>query len=301
MARRALVLGGGGAVGVAWESGLLSGLAEAGLDLSGADFILGTSAGSIVGSQLAMGRDSTSLAAPILSEGAAQQGSTPGRSPGAPPPDLSMLMQKMAKVMSSAEPADAARAELGAWALQAETVGEDEFIARFARSVGDHPEGYWPDRFACTAVDASDGAFVVWNKESGVDLARAVASSCSVPGIAPPVTLRGRRYMDGGMRSPTNADVAKGFDVVFLVAISAGGPASAAMPMADAFRRRLEWELNEVRQSGGRIELITPDSASLEAFGPNMMDFGRRPGAARAGLAQGRTAAAKLRAAWPSA
>lgn len=301
MTRRALVLGGGGAVGVAWESGLLAGLAEAGLDLSGGDFILGTSAGSIVGSQLAMGRDATALAAPILSEGAGQQGSTPGRSAGASPPDLSLLIEKMAKVMSSAEPADQARAELGAWALRAETVGEDEFIARFARSIGDHPEGFWPDRFACTAVDASDGSFVVWNKESGVDLARAVASSCSVPGIAPPVTLRGRRYMDGGMRSPTNADVAKGFDVVFLVAISAGGGTGVAAPMADVFRRRLEGELDTVRQTGSRIELIIPDAASLDAFGPNMMDFGRRPGAARAGLAQGRTAAAKLRTAWLSA
>ncbi len=70
MPKRALVLGGGGAVGVAWESGLLAGLAEAGLDLSGADFILGTSAGSVVGSQLAMGRDATALAAPVLKESA---------------------------------------------------------------------------------------------------------------------------------------------------------------------------------------------------------------------------------------
>ncbi|MFZ0981549.1 MAG: patatin-like phospholipase family protein [Candidatus Acidiferrales bacterium] len=301
MPKRALVLGGGGAVGVAWESGLLAGLAEAGLDLSGADFILGTSAGSVVGCQLAMGRDATALAAPVLNEGANRQGSSPSRSSGSPPPDLSVLIEKMAKAMSSTGPADQARAELGAWALQAETGSEDEFVARFARSIGDYPEGSWPDRFACTAVDASDGSFVVWNKESGVSLARAVASSCSVPGIAPPVTLRGRRYMDGGMRSPTNADVAKGFDVVFLVAISAGGGAGAATPMADVFRRRLEGELDTVRQSGSRIELMIPDAASLEAFGPNMMDFGRRPGAARAGLAQGRSVAAKLRSAWLSA
>jgi NTE family protein len=301
MPKRALVLGGGGAVGVAWESGLLAGLAQAGLDLSGADFILGTSAGSVVGSQLAMGRDATALAAPVLNEGADRQGSSPSRSSGSPPPDLSVLIEKMARAMASTGPADQARAELGAWALQAETVSEDEFVARFARSIGDYPEGSWPERFACTAVDASDGSFVVWNKESGVSLARAVASSCSVPGIAPPVTLRGRRYMDGGMRSPTNADVAKGYDVVFLVAVSAGGGAGVATPMADVFRRRLEGELDTVRQSGSRIELLIPDAASLEAFGPNMMDFGRRPGAARAGLAQGRSAAAKLRSAWLSA
>jgi NTE family protein len=299
MLRRALVLGGGGPVGVAWESGLLAGLAEAGLDLSGADFVLGTSAGSIVGSQLAMGRPATALIAPLLSEGAQQQASSASQPAGSRPPDLSVLIEKMAKAISSTGPAaDQARAEIGAWALQAETVSEDEYIARFARSIGDYPEGSWPDRFACTAVDTADGAFVVWNKESGVDLARAVASSCSVPGIAPPITFRGRRYMDGGMRSPTNADVAKGFDVLFLVAVSTGGGAGAAAPTADVFRRRIEGEVDTVRQSGSRTELIIPDAASLEAFGANLMDFGRRPGAARAGLAQGRSAAAKLRPAW---
>jgi NTE family protein len=300
MPRRALVLGGGGPVGVAWESGLLAGMAEAGLDLSGADFILGTSAGSIVGSQLAMGRAATALVAPFLSESPGQPAASLSRLPGSPPPDLTGLVQKMAKAISSTGPADQARAELGAWALQAQTTSEDDFIAGFARAIGDHREGLWPDRFACTAVDTADGSFVVWNKESRVDLARAIASSCCVPGIAPPITLRGHRYMDGGMRSPTNADVATGFDVVFVVAVSGGG-ASAATPMGDVFRRQLERESDTLRESRSRVELIVPDAASLEAFGQNLMDFARRPGTARAGLAQGRSGAAKLRSAWLSA
>lgn len=286
-------------MGVAWESGLLAGLAEAGLDLSNADFILGTSAGSVVGSQLGMGRATTALAAPFLSESADPQTSSPSQLFGSQPPDLSVLIQKMAKAISTTGPAEPARAEIGAWALQAKTASEEAFVASFGRSIGDYPEGFWPDRFSCTAVDTSDGSFVVWSKESGVKLARAIASSCSVPGICPPITIHGRRYMDGGMRSPTNADLAKGSDVVFLLAMSGG--AVAATPMAELFSRRLEAELEVVRQSGSRIELIVPDAASLEAFGLNLMDFRRRPAAAKAGLTQGRSAAPKLRTKWTSA
>ncbi len=105
--------------------------------------------------------------------------------------------------------------------------------------------------------------------------------------------------MDGGMRSGTNADLAKGHDIVFVFALSlAAAPPS---PMTEAFRRRLEGELESLRATGSRVELISPDPASLEAFGPNMMDYRRRPGAARAGFARGRAIAADLRAAWNAA
>jgi NTE family protein len=294
MSGRALVLGGGGPVGIAWESGLLAGLAEAGLDLAEADFILGTSAGSVVGAQVAMGRPTVGLAAPFLSEDHAPP--SPSQSLGATPPDLSTLIAKMQAAMSAAGPPEKARADLGAWALAAPTMSEDQFIASFGRAIRDYPESDWPGHgFACTAVDTADGSFAVWNKDSHVSLAHAVASSCSVPGIYPPVTINGRRYMDGGMRSATNADVAKGYDVVFVVSVTA---AATATGMADLFRRRLEAELDTVRQSGSRLELIFPDAPSLESFGLNLMDFRRRPGAAKAGLAQGRANAARLAKLW---
>ncbi len=294
MKTRALVLGGGGPVGIAWESGLLSGLAEAGLDLSEADFILGTSAGSVVGAQVAMGRPVVGLAAPFLSED--HQPPSPSQSLGATPPDLSGLITKMQEAMSGTGKPEEARAGLGAWALKASTMSEDQFIASFGHAIRDFPDGAWPEHsFACTAVDTADGSFAVWNKESRISLARAVASSCSVPGVYPPVTINGRRYMDGGMRSATNADVAKGYGIVFVVAVTAGATATG---MAELFRRRLDADLDAVRQSGSRVELIAPDSPSLEAFGINLMDFRRRPGAAKAGLAQGRANAARLAELW---
>jgi NTE family protein len=301
MTTRALVLSGGGPVGIAWECGLIGGMAEAGVDLSTADFILGTSAGSFVGAQLAMGMTPQALAAPFLAMGAEKPlprpvGSAGG--PSAPPPDLTQLARMMAEAASGERPAQDVRAEIGAWALAAPTMDEDAFLYSFGRFLNELAPDAWPQRgYACSAVDAVDGSFRLWTKDSGVGLARAVASSCSVPGVYPPVTIDGRRYIDGGMRSGTNADMAKGYDLVVVVAIPAGG---AASPAAERARKTLDGELQVLRKSGARVALIAPDEASMQALGVNLMDARRRPGAAVAGYAQGQTGAdaQALRAAW---
>jgi NTE family protein len=97
--------------------------------------------------------------------------------------------------------------------------------------------------------------------------------------------------MDGGMRSATNADLAKGYDVVVVVAIS-----SPAVP--EPLRRPLERELQSLRDSGSRVALVTPDAESLAAFGPNLMDFARRPAAAASGMRQGKAGLDTLRDLW---
>ena len=291
---RALVLGGGGPVGIAWESGLVAGLARAGVDLGQADFTMGTSAGSFVGARLAMGADATTLADPILAE--AERPAGPARNGSRPPADLSKLMSLMAEAQGGLRNPAAARAEIGAFALAAETISETDFIASFGRSFASLPEDAWPERgFACTAVDAMDGSFRFWTKDSGVGVTRAVASSCSVPGVYPPVTINGRRYIDGGMRSPTNADMAAGYDLVVVVAVRLG---AAAGPALDRIAARFDEEVESLKEGGATVVVITPDDASVEAFGPNLMDFRRRAGAARAGLAQGEAYAADLKELW---
>jgi NTE family protein len=291
MTRKALVLGGGGPVGIAWESGLLAGLAEAGVDLSDADFILGTSAGSFVGAQLAMGADPASLAKPFLAMGEAAPKSKTG-----PAPDLTVLMRKMAEAASGERLAQEVRAEIGAWALEQSPMSEEAFIRSFGRFLAELPADAWPKKgYACTAVDAETGEFRLWNRVDGVGLARAVASSCSVPGVYPPVTINGRRYIDGGMRSAVNADMAVGYDLVVVAAIRVAVGAGEA---AERMRRALDAELQVLRDGGARVELVTPDEASMAAFGPNLMDMRRRPGAAQAGVTQGRTEAEAIRAAW---
>jgi len=293
---RALVLGGGGPVGIAWETGLIAGLAKAGVDLGRADFIMGTSAGSFVGARLAMGAEAATLADPILAE---PPRSAPAESPSrlqSTPPDMTRLVKLMAEANAGARPAEEVRKEIGAFALAAETPDEAAFIASFGRQFAGLPEDAWPERgYACTAVDAETGAFQLWTRESGVGVTRAVASSCSVPGVYPPVTLKGRRYIDGGMRSSTNADLAKGHDLVVVVQVRSGATAGAA---AEAFARRFDTEVAELRAAGAKVVVLAPDAGSQAAMGLNLMDFRQRAAAVRAGLSQGAAEAEGLRAAW---
>jgi NTE family protein len=289
---RALVLGGGGPVGIAWESGLLAGFAQAGVDLGKADFIMGTSAGAFVGARLALGAEARGLAEPILKEAERAADAAPREAAARPPADLGRLMALMGEVYSGTRNPTEVRREIGAYALDAQTMGEDAFIASFGRSFANLPRFAWPEKdFACTAVDAEDGSFRLWTKAAGVGVTRAVASSCSVPGVYPPVTIEGRRYIDGGMRSATNADMAAGYDTVVIVAVRAGAA-------AERLTARLDEEVQTLQEGGATVVVITPDEASVGAFGPNLMDFRRRPDAVRAGLAQGGAEAADLRALW---
>lgn len=294
MTTRAIVLGGGGPVGIAWESGLLAGLAECGIDVSNADSIIGTSAGSAVGAQLAMGRRPAQLHAAVAADSARTDPSpTRGNAGNTPAPDLTPLMTFMQRAATGdADPVELRR-EIGAFALSAPTMSEEAFIATFGQALAGADS--WPHPgYQCTAVDALTGEFVTWTAASDVPLNRAVASSCSVPGIYPPVTINGRRYIDGGMRSATNADLARGCDVALVVAVSVNAPG----PMSEIRERRLQGELDQVRESGGRLELIQPDQASQEALGLNLMDFRRRAGAAAAGYAQGKAEATRLAGFW---
>jgi NTE family protein len=296
MTKKALVLSGGGAVGIAWESGLIGGLAKAGVDLSDADFILGTSAGSFVGARLAMGQSPEEIAAPFLKMDEAPPKPASGGQAAPRPRELAPLMAKMQEIAAGDRSPQEVRAELGAFALTASDMSEEAFIQSFGRAFAGVPEDGWPQRaFACTAVDCADGSFQLWDAASGVNLARAVASSCAVPGVFPPITLKGRRYMDGGVRSSTSADLAKGYDVVIVVAVRAG---MAVGSIAERAAAALAQELAELREGGAQVEVVTPDAASLDAFGFNMMDPSRRPGAAKAGYAQGQARAEALRDVW---
>jgi NTE family protein len=288
MKDRALVLGGGGPVGIAWESGVAAGLASEGVKIGDADFILGTSAGSFVGAQLAGGRDPQEMAAAQIEQGRAPSPTAPGAASAAP--DLTPLMGFIARFPQQGPPGPDLLTEIGAFALKAQpVVTEDQFVAIMSATAT--RDGSWPDRFGCTTVDTADGAFKVWRKGDGVELARGVASSCAVPGIYPPIAIRGRRWMDGGMRSATCLDLAAGYRRVLCLAV--------VPPMARSFMgARLDGEKHKVELEGGRVELILPDDASGEAFGVNLMDASRREAVTLAGIEQGKREAARLKGFW---
>jgi len=287
---RALVLGGGGPVGIAWEAGLAAGLKEGGVDIARADFILGTSAGSFVGAVLAGGREPAALAQAQIELGRAQAAAP--RDPNRPrpaAPDLAPLMRFMMDAPVDREPAPELLAKIGAFALSAQTIGEDEYLQSFGSlATGERP---WPEPFACTAVDAESGAFRMWAHGDAIPLAKGVASSCSVPGIYPPIAIAGRQWIDGGMRSSTSADLAAGHKRVLIVAVIAGGEND---PRLALLGNRMERERAAIAEAGGASELIAPDEASRAVFGVNLMNAARRAEIAEAGIAQGRREAERL-------
>jgi NTE family protein len=282
---RALVLGGGGPLGVAWESGLIAGFAQADVDLGQADFILGTSAGAIVGARLASGGDSARLADAVLDPASAEIPPPPGGSSE----DFLKMVALMREAQSGARHPAEVRRELGAYALAADATSEAAFFEVVGRELGAIPHLGWPVRnFACTAVDVEDGGFQLWQADSGVDLLPAVTSSACVPGLITPITLQGRRYMDGGMRSPTNADLAAGYDLIVVVAVA---PPGAPTPQLDE-------EVETLKAVGATVVAITLDEGAGLAVGTDLMDSRRKPQAARAGLAQGLSQAGILKSVW---
>jgi len=279
---RALVLSGGGPVGIAWQTGLAAGLAAAGVDLADADLFVGTSAGSAVGAQVALGRDMGAQVERLRDAATRRGAEAPSESRGGPRrgPGLAGLMGIMGSV-AGLEPEERLR-KIGRFALDAETGPEEDFIGTFSYLRG---QG-WPTPFVCTAIDAETGKFVTWGADAGVEVDRAVASSCAVPGIFPPITIAGRRYIDGGMRSVTNADLAAGHDRVLILSVVAGRVNTSASEEA------------ALREAGSTVATIAPDDKFTAAIGMNLMDGSKTADAVELGLAQGEREAAEWRSFW---
>jgi NTE family protein len=277
--RKALVLGGGGITGIAWEIGVLAGLAEAGVDLTGADLVVGTSAGSVVGAQLTSGADLETLFARQLEPPTGEQAARMTRA---------ALARYAWAVLRSRGDDVGFRRRVGALALAAEQAGLTPTEQERLDVIGSRlVSREWPDRdLRVTAVDAETGEFRVLDRTSGVPLLQAVAASCAVPGVYPPVTIDGRRYVDGGMRSAANADLAEGCDrVVVLAPIPRGvGPLASV----DA----------QVTGMVARVAVVSPDEAARRAIGRNVLDPAARAGSARAGRAQAAGVAAQVTEVW---
>ncbi|MYT19018.1 patatin-like phospholipase family protein, partial [Streptomyces sp. SID7760] len=269
----ALVLGGGGLTGVGWEAGMLYGLARAGVDLTAADLVVGTSAGSVVGAQLTSGQLSPrELYERQLGDPAGEVAARLGTG----------LIARYAVAMVRSRDPEAYRRRVGALALAADTGEEAERRKVLEARLVSHA---WPERrLVVTAVDALTGELAAFDRQSGAGLVEAVSASCAVPGVWPPVTVGGRRFIDGGIRSATNADLASGCSRVVILAPMALGSGLVPSPAAQAAR---------LREAGARVLLITPSTQARKAFGRNVLDPARRDPAARAGLAQAASHAAE--------
>ena len=189
------MLGGGGVTGVAWELGLLTGLREAGVDLGTAELVVGTSAGAVVAAQLTSGAPLEQAYEAQLTGQGAEIAARMGR----------RALAAWGWAMLVTRDPTAYRARIGRFAVRAPTGPE---AARRAIIESRLPSHTWPERhLLITAVDAATGEFVAFDRNSGVPLVDAVGASCAVPGVWPPVTINGRRWIDGGVRGPVNADL----------------------------------------------------------------------------------------------
>ena len=146
----------------------------------------------------------------------------------------------------------------------------------------------WPaERLVITTVDAVTGELTLFTNDSGVPLDRAVAASCAVPGVFPAVKIQGRHYVDGGVRSAANVDLAIGHDAVLVLA-----------PIPLAFRRYDRPGTQARRLGDGRALVIAPDRRARALIGFNPLDMSKAPIAITAGREQAERVAAKVADLW---
>lgn len=276
--KQALVLGGGGVAGIAWETGILRGIAEESPTTAKAlldcDVLVGTSAGSAVTAQLSSGQPLEELFARQIAETSTEI------DPGVRVDDITDLF-----LQALAEPdLPRQRQRIGAAALAAKTVAEPVRREVIANRLPSHA---WPDRILrITAIDIATGKLVVFDRDSGVGLVDAVAASCAVPGAWPPVTIGERRYMDGGIGSTVNLDVADDCDAAVVLV-----PAGVSTPSSFG-----DGPAAEIGAFPGAALGVFADDDSLAAFGSNPLDPRCRAASAMAGRAQGRREAARIAA-----
>lgn len=280
MTRRALVLGGGGVAGIAWQTGVLLGLAESGADVSDAEMLLGTSAGSSVAAQISSGATLAELFERQADE--AKQDHEPHAEA-----TIDELVAMLARAAQNSDgSAIDTRRRIGTEALAASTISERERRAIIERRLPSHT---WPNRdLRIVTVDAVTGRHRVLDRGSGVQLIDAVAASCAIPGMWPPVTIGDHRYVDGGIRASENADLAVGFEKVLVFRVGA----------LDLEHDPFDVERERLIKGGSKVEVVAPDADSSAAIGPDATDIAVRSAAAVAGRAQGNAIAERIAQFW---
>src|ERR1700712_4908646 len=234
MTRTALVLGGGGVTGIAWELGILKGLADAGVDLTTADLVVGTSAGSVVGAQVTSGQDLSALYAEQLQPADKEIGAKLSR----------LTLLRMVPPLLIPGSSRDKRARIGKMAMRAPEPGGSRRIEVIAARIG---KVGWPERgLKISAIEAETGALTVFERDSGADLVHAVAASCAVPLVWPAVTIDGKHYIDGGVRSTANVDLAEGYDTVVVLA-----------PLPQAFSKHTSIRAQLERTGATRTAVVT--------------------------------------------
>jgi NTE family protein len=293
--RRGIVLGAGGVLGAAWTIGALSALQSVeGFDARDADIIVGTSAGSVLGALLGAGVSVQNLLdhqegrrvsdGPLSGYSYDYDRATGGALPGRPRPGIGSRRLLMRAVR---QPRRVTPLAVMASVLP-EGRGSLWSVPHLVDAVT--PSGEWSPHphLWIVAMDYDTGRRVAFGREGEPEtsLSEAVLASCSIPGWYAPVTIQGRRYVDGGTCSATSVDLLadQDLDDVYVLAPMASfdydHPRSVPARVERAFRRtvtrRMLGEAAEVRRAGGSVTMLGPGREDLEAIGTNLMDPSRR-------------------------
>ncbi|RRQ24917.1 patatin-like phospholipase family protein [Rhodococcus sp. Eu-32] len=269
---RALALGGGGVSGIAWETGVLVGLAETGvLDLTTVDLFVGTSAGATVAAQITSGADMTTLLAVQLDSESVIEPK--------PHVEIKTVLGEIDRLLNSTPDPAEGRRLVGAFALNSDVPSTEQRLAVIWNRLPVHS---WPEaNLVITAVDAESGALVELTEDSGLSLVEAVAASCAIPGVWPPVNWEGRYLVDGGMRTVANEDLAAGYARVIVLQPFDQGPRPSDSASADP----------------SSMFVIRPDAAYREAA-PNALDPAARPVCAMLGREHAHRLAGDIKRFW---
>lgn len=303
--RRGLVLGGGGILGAAWMVGALKAVEDIhGFDPRTADYIVGTSAGSVLSALLGAGvsveqlidhqRGNPITEGPLAGYSWDYEKATGGHRPGLPrllgPGSGRLIRRTLAGGARKMPPTAVLSAFLPAGKGSLDRVGH--LVEAFT------PFGEWSphDNVWIVALDYDTGRRVAFGHDNAPDvpLSDAVMASCAIPGWFRPMQIDGRTYIDGGAWSATSADLLAGLDLdeVYVLAPML----SFAMDQPDTMLGRVErrWrvqvtkrcltEVDKLRSGGTDVVVLGPGPDDLEAMGANVMDNSRRLGVLEASL-----------------
>lgn len=271
---RAVVLGGGGLTGLAWLHGVLHELPDV---VGTADRVIGTSAGALLATRLLSGGDADELT-PLVAE---LSGVRIGAVAGAALLAAQVWPSRRHALQWLGRRAARQRSAMASGAGRRGRLSEDAFVELVGRAIGDSE---WPESLIVVAVDAVSGRPAYFTPRSDVDLTRAVAASCAMPGVFPAVEIEGRLYLDGGLRTPANADLAADCNPVLILS-----PQSRSVRQV----RRPAHEASRLRANGATVVLLQDEQPSVDALSVTALDAARERG-----RRQGRNAAAEVRDVW---
>ena len=275
---RALVLGGGGITGIAWESGVLAALIENGMNISQIDKIFGTSAGAFVGAVLSNNQDMKSYYH-YLNE-------------NKDPNEQTKLKKEVYEMWRQAYIQGGNNQE-NIGRLLGEMIDQVQPVISMKerkKAIAKRLNGSkWTSQLVITAINARTGQLETINQQIGMDLIDSVAASRAVPGLWPHVTMNGKEYIDGGMVSSTNACLAKDFKQILIIA-----------PLTQKIGKLPNVFDDEITLSNtSDVYTITPDEFSKSIIGDNIYDASVIIEVGNAGYEQGKRLAKEIKALMP--